>query len=485
MTRSGTGSVLLLLVGGLAAAFSADGQAQDVAPQGTPDKDFIEVVVPAKLQKGAARFESGDLQGFIAQVGQGKILTPAVDNQRVIAGSGNSMKAFDALTGRRLWSSATDDGGPTSPALLGGRVTFNTASCTLYSLDAKTGRRQWSYWIAGSVVTTPTASGDLVFVTGPDDKSGGVKIEALDAKTGKLRFTRRVSREILSAPVVRDGRVFCTMTDGSVMALDFKGKVLWHRSLQALSAPWPDGKRLLIARGDPKNPALANIDARTGDGGRAVATPPAVPTNPRKGMVRGGGANRRGVGRGAAPRPGLDREPGAPGGNGAGNGTPGNPGNPGAPPATPVPPVPAVGGQRVGVGGFGYEGPRPCVSRRRVAMAAGNTMRVSSLDGAQKWSESLGERQRAVGSVVAAGDLFLVATLGGELHGYDVETLERTFRMRFKFEGGAPMVLTSSPSVHRGRAYLGTANGLVLGIDLPDASADGWPMWGGGPERAK
>ena len=72
----------------------------------------------------------------------------------------------------------------------------------------------------------------------PDDKSGGVKIEALDAKTGKLRFTRRVSREILSAPVVRDGRVFCTMTDGSVMALDFKGKVLWHRSLQALSAPW-------------------------------------------------------------------------------------------------------------------------------------------------------------------------------------------------------------------------------------------------------
>ena len=495
MTRTAlAGLALLFVAAAMAAGTAAAGEGKDAVPPAPPVPDAavpdLVIVVPDCPKGKPVLFPTGDGgEGFVVAVGGSRILTPGVDGRRVFAGSGMHMKAFDALTGANLWTTATGDGGPTAVACMGGRVYFNTASCTLYSMDAETGRTQWSHWIAGSVVTTPTVAGNRVYVSGPNDKGGGLKIECLAVATGKVLYGKSIPQEVLSAPVADGDRLFLALADGSVMALDEKGDVLWERNQQALAAPWPEGGRLLVASGAFENPTLANMDAATGLASRAVATPrdpgarPSPPPEPSK--MASGGRNNRGAGRvGGVQRPGLPEGPGKdPSGGPSGTGTPPpNPTPPSSPTPTPVRPP------RGGIGGFGYEGPRPCVSGGSAAMAVDGALLLQPVDG-------LGEVKRLplvdtnggrpAGSAVAAGGLFLVATLDGALQAFDAETGDARFTYRFRTASGQPLVIGGSPAIHRGRAYFGTHDGRLVGVDLPDASADGWPMWGGGPGRSK
>lgn len=80
--------------------------------------------------------------------------------------------------------------------------------------------------------------------------------------------------------------------------------------------------------------------------------------------------------------------------------------------------------------------------------------------------------------------MFLQATRDGRILGVDPVSGALRFDVRLTREG-KPLNLASSPAVWRGRAYLGTPDGMLVALDLPDASADGWPMWGGSPSRSK
>jgi len=447
-----------------------------VAAAGGSPVPVHEVEVPVAAAAPQEVRGTGGLQGFVVRVGAGPILTPAVAGRRVFAGSGAEMRAFDAITGRALWTRGVDDAGPTAPAVLEEEVYFNTASCTLYALDVATGARKWSRWIAGTVASTPAVSGGLVFVTGPA-KEGAFKIEAYAAGNGGLQFARALPADVLSAPVVAGDRVFLALAGGRLLAYDLKGRMIWEKSEGAMAAPWPHGERLLVACGDGNGePGLRSLDAATGaSDARGVATPSSppkpAPASPEKGMFAGGGGGGGGIPR---PMPPATPDP-------RGDAAPGNDGpDSKAPPGTPTP---GNGPGVVGAGGsFGFEGPRPCVLGTTAALAVNDRLLLQPLDGGEAVRVDLGAE--AAGAPAAAGSLFVQATRDGRLLGFDPATGERRFEVRLTCEG-KPVPLAASPAVWRGRAYVGTADGSLVVIDLPDPSADGWPMWGGSPQRAR
>jgi outer membrane protein assembly factor BamB len=331
------------------------------------------------------------------------------------------------------------------------------------------------------VASTPTVSGGRVFVTGPA-KEGGWKLECYAAGNGSLLFTRALPADALSAPVATEDRVFLGLAGGKVLAYDHKGKMVWEREEGALAAPWPEGPRLLVACGDESGrPGLRALDAATGERrDRGIATP-SSPGNgnapvpePESGMFAGGGGAGGG---GGIPRP---VPPPAPAPSGEGPGGPKDRGP--SPPAGPTP-GPAAGGSGVGVAGpFGFEGPRPCAIASTAALASGSDLLVQGLEGGEARRIPLGAE--AAGAPVAAKSVFVQATRDGRLLGFDPVSGARRFEVRLTSEGN-PIPLASSPAVWRGRAYVGTQDGRLVVVDLPEPSADGWPMWGGSPRRAK
>jgi hypothetical protein len=133
-------------------------------------------------------------------------------------------------------------------------------------------------------------------------------------------------------------------------------------------------------------------------------------------------------------------------------------------------------------GSLGYEGPRPCVLGGTVAMACERSLLLRTPAGAAIATVPL--EGQAAGAPAAAGTLFVQATIEGRLLGVDPATGAVKFDLRLTC-GGKPLPLGSSPAVVRGRAYLGTRDGRLVAVDLPEASVDGWAMWGGDAARGK
>ena len=159
--------------------------------------------------------------------------SPAVANGTVYVGSGDGrVYALDAWTGRRLWSVQTGGRVRSSPAVAGGVVYAGSMDGKLYALDAATGERRWVFEAAGasldsqkfgydrtSIVSSPSVSGDLVFVGSRD-----AHLYAVDRRSGRQRWS--VAHKIdymkgepavswvLGSPAFSEGRVFVGSSDG-------------------------------------------------------------------------------------------------------------------------------------------------------------------------------------------------------------------------------------------------------------------------------
>ncbi len=499
-------SLAFLVPAAVALVLGVDALAGDPAGNGNKEKGkappasegppVLEILVPDLVDPAASlRLDFGngewkDLEGWVASAGSGRILTPAVDGTRVFVGSGIEMNCYMAMGGKRGWSTKVDDSAPSAPAVEDGHVYFNTGSCTLYDLNAETGARVWSQWVAGSVATTPAVADGRVFVSGPAE-GGGFKLEAYSAKSGKLLFRNLVKSDLISAPVADGERVYYALCDGTLAAATDAGEPLWETSSKAVSAPVPVDGRLLVATASEDGDAgLLDVDSATGNPvGRRVATPAPLPPSPpeKQGMFLGDLPNRGGAGPGAAgPKPGpaaapkdpLRDRPTGPGKGGKKN----PPQAPGAPtPATGSGPPPAP--YLPGVGGFGYEGPRPVVAGRTAALAGSGSLLLRELD--EDRERRIPIADRPAGPPAAAGAFFVQATCGGRLLLVEAASGEIRFEMRFRTAKGDVVPFSSSPSVSRGRAYIGTADGRILGVDLPMPGLDGWPMWGGNAGRGK
>jgi hypothetical protein len=111
---------------------------------------------------------------WTATVGDRIYSSPAVANGVVYIGSADSkMYAFNADTGKTLWSTATTatgNGIESSPVVANGVVYIGSLDDTLYAFDAATGQLLWSAATGFEIYSSPTVANGVVYVGSKDRK---------------------------------------------------------------------------------------------------------------------------------------------------------------------------------------------------------------------------------------------------------------------------------------------------------------------------
>src|ERR1035438_7480561 len=95
--------------------------------------------------------------------------SPAVANGVVYVGSGDDkLYAFNAATGRLVWSAATSNYLWSSPAVANGVVYVGSDDDKLHAFDAATGEPLWSAATGSSVASSPAVANGVVYVGSVD-----------------------------------------------------------------------------------------------------------------------------------------------------------------------------------------------------------------------------------------------------------------------------------------------------------------------------
>ncbi|GAA4060299.1 serine/threonine-protein kinase [Actinomadura miaoliensis] len=198
------------------------------------------------------------------------------------------LAGFDAASGRPVWQYRVDSDVMSNAALAGGVCYFGARDGFVYGVDAATGSLRWQTRTRAAVATTPAAAGGLVAVVCED---GAVR--GLDAATGKQRWETALgddaaSRMMMGVPTtIAGGTVYVGGQNGTLYAVDAgTGRLRWkHPVLRTLG-----------------NPATRDFLLPSVSGGLAVATDNEgriVALDAASGRVRW----ELGVGRGLGERP--------------------------------------------------------------------------------------------------------------------------------------------------------------------------------------
>jgi outer membrane protein assembly factor BamB len=114
----------------------------------------------------------------------------------------------------------------------------------LTCVDVATGKKVWDLRIDGTMSTCAVADG-LVYVT---DMPG--RVYCVDADTGKVRWKHDTQSEIWSSPLVADGKVYAGNADGVLTVIAIEPMKKLAAELGGDLEVKPQGKRLLLKRGD-------------------------------------------------------------------------------------------------------------------------------------------------------------------------------------------------------------------------------------------
>ncbi len=443
------------------------------------------------IQPTAFRTPDG-FAGWRVTFGGGRALaTPAVVGGRVFIGGGfgsHEFYALDERTGRVDWAVRVSDDGPTAAVVEDNRVAFNTESCTLFVLNARSGESLWSRWLGDPLMSQPAIADGRVYMAFPH--AGSHRLVALSLRDGSELWRVPVEGDVISAPVAHGDSVYVTTFDGTVYrhrAND--GALAWRESYRATSAPWLDGDDIYVShREDNAQAAVPGRQPMFVGGAallfRVVAQSIVVrPTESVGRMSAGSGASTQDHG-GFAPRaaPWLDsnvqrrshynREQGA-SDTAVGFSTP--------PAAAQANRAMENVGQGTVRGMWEYQGSRPIVINGRLFLTQGDQLvAMDAGSGQTHWRRPLSGVLAEHGGHLASppsaagGNLYL-ATVTGDI----VVVAQSDGSVVRSIRVGAPMRF--QPAVVHGWLFVGTADGQVIGLDLRDPSATGWPMWGGGP----
>jgi Ca-activated chloride channel homolog len=475
----------------------------------------VKVTLPEpkqELRPAAFRTTDGKT-GWVVRIPGGlPLATPAYADGRLFVGGGygsSEFYAFDARTGRLVWKMQTEDDGPTAAVVEGGRVAFNTESCTLVVVSAKTGKVLWQEWLGDPLMSQPAVSKGRLYMAYPaggggddeeededeegqqvsrsaahkralqqskkkarqqmseEEQEASHRLLCADLRTGRHLWERALSSDVISAPVVSDGKVYATTFDGTSYSFDaVTGKLVWKKENAGTSAPVVVGGDVVVTqkeeRGGEAYEGLQRLDTRHG-----AAKEPALRASTKAeylGRDKGGGVALRpetqasldsSVGFGSAPGEAqLDKA------------------------------NDHLGVSTV-VGGWAYQGSRAAVSKGKVLNAQGRYLNsVGVADGRSDWrAEVSGEGLSEDGQLFsppALGENFLY--LSSSL-GHLLSVGQKDGRPGFMYDFGAPMVF--QPALAEGGVYVGTSNGLLICLKTGSADADGWYAWGGNGEHNK
>jgi outer membrane protein assembly factor BamB len=227
----------------------------DVAHTGVADEVVLpplELLWKYKISEGYEFFLSPAVFGGIVYVGTSK---------------DDYVYALDAKTGSLRWKYQTMDQISSSPTVSGDFVYIGSNDGYVYALDAEIGSLKWKYKVSSKIFSAPVISEGAIYF-GSHNFSGRNYVYALDAKTGSLKWKYETYYAIdRSSPAVSGGTIYVVLSDGNLHALDistgdFKWKYQLDGSLFVWSSPAVSGGIVYVGSWGGYMYAL---DAATGD----------------------------------------------------------------------------------------------------------------------------------------------------------------------------------------------------------------------------
>jgi outer membrane protein assembly factor BamB len=172
-----------------------------------------------------------------------------VDNVLYAASTDGKITAFEASTGKKLWSKSTRQHGwfgwgdakredarfSGGPGAAGDLVAIGTLDGHLYGINAKDGERRWSAELSSEVITAPVIVGGLVVVRCNDGRVYGI-----DASNGERRWVfDQATVPLLSLRgngrlLIANGVIFLGSDAGKLTAIRLdNGEKLWEQTLSS------------------------------------------------------------------------------------------------------------------------------------------------------------------------------------------------------------------------------------------------------------
>ena len=421
--------------------------------------------------------------GFVVRLPSGApIVTPAVYDGKVYVSGGfhsREFYAFEAKTGKTVWSIDIDDDGPSSPVCEQGVCVFNTESCTVFAVDARTGKQLWSWWLGDPLTSSPTIAGGSVFTSYPSTNTADGKsappgashvLAAFDLRSGKVQWQKWLDSDVMSSPVAAGEFIYVSTFGGTLMKLEQKtGNIRYALRARATSAPVVEFKKgresmVFTRRGDSEKGAAEEMIVGTTDNDPQTKFKSA----PKKAEY-------------LDDRVQADADYAKQGkSNDAANGFSAG--------------APAAAKAEASVGNIGkgsvhtmqaHQGSRVLSipgADRNVNTMGDEVVATHAETGKTLWSYKIvGDLKRTGGALgtapLYAGGSVLFATTGGDVVALDAQTgkVRKTYPV-----GGQ---VRSQPVVEDGWIYVGTEDGRLVAIDTGDRTLTGWPMWGGNAAR--
>ena len=419
------------------------------------------------------RSKDGKITGWKVAVPGGRPLaTPAVADGKVFVGGGfgsHEFYAFDAATGKRLWTYQTADDGPTAAVVEDGLIAFNTESCELEIITTN-GKPVWKKWLGDPLMSMPAIEGGSVYMAYPDSRGDRKHyVAAFDLKTGKELWKQPIPGEIITAPIVNEQRVYLATLEGALFSFDRSGKLLWQEKKNATSAPAVWNQHCYFSRREETSLNRAGKTVKQqNEVVAARGTAPASLTRAIQPTFRVADyldyAKRAGSLREQASEA-LDV---AVGFGGANKGDA------------------KIMQSRVNLGlatvhgVWAYQGSKPFIDNGRLFSSMGDVLQsVDPKTEKVLWKRTLHENKKEselLDSVLTPPAIVNGKVFVGTAFGEIIAVSAQSGELQWKAEIGEPVVF--QPVVSKGRVYVSTANGSLYCLNTGDGRDDGWLMWG-------
>jgi len=164
--------------------------------------------------------------------GMGTLSSPAVVNGVVYIGSDYGVFAINAYTGAKIWQSSPDIMTVSSPTVSGEMVFIGSfVDRSVYAFRVSDGQQVWKFEAGDYVDSSPAVVGDAVYICSDDGY-----LYSLNSATGALIWKFKCLDNypygsLSSSPAVANGVVFVTSSFGNVFAIDASsGNKIWNHT---------------------------------------------------------------------------------------------------------------------------------------------------------------------------------------------------------------------------------------------------------------